>query len=492
VHSDWETLREGIHDSVEAGDRLLPWVHQDLGGHIGFPSPEQYIRWLQWGAFSPVMRIHCGPHDRCRYPWAFGPEALAIVKGYVELRYRLLPVFYAAAHRASLDGTPLLRKLAHEWPGHPEAATDDQFLLGDDLLVAPIGAAPNEPELSDTTLVLPGGFRMEVFDDWDMESKPLATRMMDAVRLNPQHNSARVMAWGRSHSIRWTGEFTPEADGDYKFFLTGNGRKALWIGENTAVIDTFDKGHNAATLRLKGGKAYPLKVHYHLDGHGLAECRLSMIRLKPTAELAPAARTIWLPPGEWENLWTGCIHEGPKKLEIVAALHQAPLFVRRGAILPLAPPMQYTGERPWDPLTLEVFPPSGNTTVQRELYEDDGESMGYARGEHATTPLTMTRQLDRLDLAIGPTEGRFPGCLDSRDWIVRIHLKTDEDVVDISENGNPVEMSTLEPDAQDQGETMPLLGPGSRPRAHAGKIVEIKLTKRDAARLTVELTRVSS
>jgi hypothetical protein len=502
IHSDWETLREGVCDTVAAGDRLLPWVHQDLGGHIGFPSPEQYTRWIQWGAFAPIMRLHCGPHDRCRYPWAYGPDVLPIVREYVALRYRLLPLFYAAAHRAAREGTPILRKLAHEWPAYAEAAAEDQFLLGDDLLVAPVVTSENEADWIAEPLVLRGGFKLEAFAERTMQGEPLATQTVDEVRLNPQYHSMRIMAWGPRHSLRWSGVFTPAVEGDYKFHLAGNGRKGLWIGESNVIIDGFDKGHNAATLHLNAGEAYPLRVHYHLDGLGIADCRLSVVRLLDCAELKPARRTVWVPPGDWEDLWSGAMHTGPATITMTAGLHQIPLFVRRGAVVPLAPPMLHTGERPWDPLTLEVFTPAADAVVKRELYEDDGASMGYLRGAQRVTPFVLQREGAWLSLLIGPGAGEYPGFLASRTWIARLHLLPGEMPEHISVNGQTVKWHAdageltegvgrlLAPKASEcESNRMPLCGAGSRPRQQAGNILELMAT---GDRVAIEIVLIAA
>ena len=67
-NSDWRALGESVEDTLEDGLQLRPYTAPDIGGHVGFPSPEQYVRWLQWGSVAPTMRLHCGPHNRYRYP----------------------------------------------------------------------------------------------------------------------------------------------------------------------------------------------------------------------------------------------------------------------------------------------------------------------------------------------------------------------------------------------------------------------------------------
>lgn len=127
------TLRGGLSYALCAPGF---WSH-DIGGFFG---PELtaglYVRWTQFGALSPLMRAH---GLRPREPWEFGDEALAISRDWIRLRYSLLPYLWQVGAEASSRGLPMLRPLALEFPTDPVAAgIDDQFLLGGDLLVAPV------------------------------------------------------------------------------------------------------------------------------------------------------------------------------------------------------------------------------------------------------------------------------------------------------------------------------------------------------------------
>lgn len=127
------TLRAGLSWSLSAPGL---WGH-DIGGFYGAgPSPELYVRWAQWGCLSPMTRFHgLGPRE----PWAFGDRALAIVRDFARLRYRLLPYLTSAAGEAARFGWPVLRPVCLEYPD--DAALwhlDTEYLLGSDLLVVPV------------------------------------------------------------------------------------------------------------------------------------------------------------------------------------------------------------------------------------------------------------------------------------------------------------------------------------------------------------------
>jgi alpha-D-xyloside xylohydrolase len=98
-------------------------------------EPELFARWAQWGALSPVMRFHgTGRREPWAYPAPWGDAAVEACR----LRARLRPVLERAAEQASTAGTPMMRPMALACPEFPEAGAELQYLLGDDVLVAPL------------------------------------------------------------------------------------------------------------------------------------------------------------------------------------------------------------------------------------------------------------------------------------------------------------------------------------------------------------------
>jgi alpha-D-xyloside xylohydrolase len=111
------------------------WSH-DIGGFYVKPTPELYVRWAQFGLLSPLSRAH---GVTTRLPWDYGEEALRIFRDYVRLRYRLLPYIYTYACIAAETSLPLMRPMVLEFPDDPNTyAMDLQYMLGSELLVAPI------------------------------------------------------------------------------------------------------------------------------------------------------------------------------------------------------------------------------------------------------------------------------------------------------------------------------------------------------------------
>lgn len=108
----------------------------DLGGFLGWPEPAVYMRWTQFGCFSPLMRCH---GRTPREPWNFGEAAVANYRRYAWVRENLLNYIYDSAKSSHETGLPMMRPLAVAFPNEPDLAdVADEYLFGADLLVAPV------------------------------------------------------------------------------------------------------------------------------------------------------------------------------------------------------------------------------------------------------------------------------------------------------------------------------------------------------------------
>ncbi len=139
-----EGMRATLRGGLNAALSIPGWWSHDIGGFsAGSESGPLYLRWLQFGTFSPMMRAH---GLRPREPWAFGPEILDVARRFIRLRYRLRPYLRRVGAEASERGLPVLRPLALAFPDDPDAArVDDAFLLGPDLYVVPVFSDSAQP-----------------------------------------------------------------------------------------------------------------------------------------------------------------------------------------------------------------------------------------------------------------------------------------------------------------------------------------------------------
>mgnify|MGYP000938535708 CR=1 FL=1 len=137
AHATWEGMAFSLRGGLGYCSSGIPLWTSDIGGFYGpKPDPELYIRWLEFGTFCPLMRLH---GTTPREPWEFGDAALAIYRRYAALRYELLPYLYAAAAKATRTGVPVMRPLALDYAADPIARRiEDEYFLGESLIVAPM------------------------------------------------------------------------------------------------------------------------------------------------------------------------------------------------------------------------------------------------------------------------------------------------------------------------------------------------------------------
>lgn len=185
-----ESLRGGLSLAMSG---FAFWSH-DIGGFEGTPDPAVFKRWVAFGLLSSHSRFHGS--DSYRVPWTFDVDqetgridesatsAVAVTRKFAKLKNSLMPYLFRAGNEAAEHGTPVMRPMALEFPGDPAAAyVDRQYMLGPDVLVAPVFDADGEvsfylPEGTWTNLLtgdrVPGsGWRTETHD---VDSLPIYVR----------------------------------------------------------------------------------------------------------------------------------------------------------------------------------------------------------------------------------------------------------------------------------------------------------------------------
>lgn len=152
---------------------------------------------------------------------------------------------------------------------------------------------------------------------------------------------------------------------------------------------------------------------------------------------------VWLPKGEWMEQTSGKRFTGPVAMERSYAIDQIPVFVKTGSIVPQQPPMLYTGEKPVDPLILEVYPLADGQSSNYSVYEDSGHAEDYQKNVGtAWTPVTAKQAGDVLTVTVAPVKGGYPGMMLRRGFEVRLPADFPPDAV--TANGLPLHFTTEE------------------------------------------------
>jgi alpha-D-xyloside xylohydrolase len=272
VLSDWVTFQRQIPAGLNYAISGMPYWTTDIGGFISggnLNDPkfrELFVRWFEFGAFSPIFRVHGTRNPDENELWSYGPDAQKILVDYDTLRYRLMPYIYSQAWQVTSNHGTLMRPLVMDWREDVEAQnTGDEYLFGPAILVSPV-----------------------------------------------------------------------------------------------------------------------------------------------TTEGA-TSRTVYLPQATWYAFWTGDKQEGGKRIQADAPLEKMPLFVRAGSIIPMGPAMEWSTEKPADPIEVRVYPGADGNFV---FYEDENDGYRYEKGAHAT--IAMHWDDAAKTLTLGAREGNFPGMLAER------------------------------------------------------------------------------
>lgn len=135
--STFESMAESLRGGLSLTMSGFGYWSHDIGGFEGTPSAELFKRWIPFGLLSSHSRLH--GNFSYRVPWRFDEEAVDVLRLFTKLKLSLMPYLYQAARVAHLDGIPLMRAMIVEFPDDPACTyLDRQYLLGDDLLVAPV------------------------------------------------------------------------------------------------------------------------------------------------------------------------------------------------------------------------------------------------------------------------------------------------------------------------------------------------------------------
>jgi alpha-D-xyloside xylohydrolase len=128
-----ESLRGGLSLTMSG---FGYWSH-DIGGFEGTPEAWLFKRWIAFGLLSSHSRLHA--NYSYRVPWAFDEEAVDVLRLFTKLKATLMPYLYQSARTAHLTGVPMMRAMVVEFPDDPACThLDRQYMLGPDLLVAPV------------------------------------------------------------------------------------------------------------------------------------------------------------------------------------------------------------------------------------------------------------------------------------------------------------------------------------------------------------------
>lgn len=187
----WEVLKFQPYFTANAANAAYCWWSHDIGGHhLGYRNDDLYIRWLQFGVFSPVLRLHSTANDLLgKEPWKYRNDVYKNAKEWLRFRHRLIPYIFSMDYRCHNDGIALCEPMYYAYP-HCENAykVKNQYSFGSELIVCPITSPQHkETGMGSVKAWIPDGEYTDIFTGQKYDGSQMLT-------LNRDLNSIPVLA----------------------------------------------------------------------------------------------------------------------------------------------------------------------------------------------------------------------------------------------------------------------------------------------------------
>lgn len=267
----WNTLAQEVALTPDEATIGEPYVSDDIGSFLGAPpgqaldDADLYDRWVQLGAFQPILRLHSNNADRL--PWQYPQPVRGITETFLRLRESLIPYSYTLAAQAHTDGLPMAQPLYLDYPEiaaayiHPE-----EYLYGEDMLVAPV-TSPGDGAA--TTVWIPPGRWTDYFTGATFTGPSTVTmsvplsRMPVFVRAGgviPEQSSTKSSA-SDTHMVL---DVFPGSDGAFSLYSDSGSGLGYTKGQYTRTAVTDDIGSRGSTGATTSGRVIigPARGHY--------------------------------------------------------------------------------------------------------------------------------------------------------------------------------------------------------------------------------------
>lgn len=279
----WESLAFQPYFTATAANVGYGWWSHDIGGHMmGIEDAELYARWVQFGVFSPILRLHSTNvrfHER--RPWGYDNHTFQVARQGMQLRHALIPYLYTLSWRNHTEPVAPVRPMYHDFPDEEAAYYCPQQYLFGDLVVAPYtSAADPDTRLSRQAVWLPPGDWYHLFsgeyyagDAWyavygRLDDIPVFARAGAVLPLGP------LVGWGGVESPQ-TLEVHCFAGEDGRFVLYEDDGETTAYLENDYCLTVFEQRWCGDAVELQispvGGEARhaPAERRYRLIIHGV-------------------------------------------------------------------------------------------------------------------------------------------------------------------------------------------------------------------------------
>lgn len=433
IGANWTIYKNQIAAGVNFCMSGVPYWSFDigaflLGGNGGvFPNggktpayQELYTRMFQFAAFTPIFRSH--GTETPREIWEMGDLAKVLIQ-YDNLRYRLLPYIYSLAGQVTQNDYTMMRGLPMDFPNDKATFNiNNEYMFGNAFLVSPVTDFMYNRPPEASVVIAPKYFKtldgkqgLTAKYYKDDKYKVLGKEQVDPNINFTWYGGRPAYVTDSMYSIRWEGKLIPPQDGKYQFHVKCfDANRILLDGKKLSLVYK-DIEQYTEVVELKSNKEYSFVVETE---NGRASAARIVVEWK-TPELfanenqkveSDKTQRVYLPSGtKWVDFWTGNSFEGGQTIMTNAPIEIMPLFVKAGSVVPMGPFMQYSTEKPADPIELRVYPGANGSFT---LYEDENDNYNYEKGMFATIRFEWNDVSKTL--TINKRQGEFPGMLKQR------------------------------------------------------------------------------
>lgn len=433
IGANWDVYRKQISAGTNHCMSGIPYWTFDIGAFVlgaydgvfntGGKQPayqELYTRMFQLGTFAPIFRSHGS--ETPREIWEMGDFTPALIK-FDNLRYRLLPYIYSLAWKVTSEDYTYMRGLPMDFPNDKKTYNiDDQFMFGPSIMVNPVtdfmyhrpptGSKVVPAEVFKTNEGKPG---LVARYYKDKNYKNLSREQIDPnININ-WYDGRPDYVTDSMYSIRWEGKLIPSESGKYQFhMLSFDAKRIILDGKVLPIVYTSTEQYTEL-VDLQAGKEYSFILENENNQTGAARMILkwktpSMWALDTEPVSVEKTKEVYLPSGTtWFDFWTGKTFQGGQQLRFDAPIDKIPLLIKAGSIIPMGPFVEYSTQKPADPLELRIYPGANGSFT---LYEDENDNYNYEKGIYTTIDFNWNDP--SKELTISDRKGQFPGMLKTR------------------------------------------------------------------------------
>ena len=251
----WESLQFQPYFTNTASNVGYGWWSHDIGGHMmGIRDDELMARWVEYGVFSPINRLHSTDNPfNGKEPWKFDKITQGVMEDYLRLRHGMVPYLYTMNHRANYDDLPLIQPMYYLEPDCDEAyQVPNEYYFGSELLVSPI-TEKQDPEVraAKVTTWLPEGMWVDFFTGMVYQGG----RMIDLWR--GVEDMPVLMKAGAIVPMKDMADYDSSTDNpkamEVRVFPAEDGTFTLWEDQGDTPVDK-EENWVATQLTFTGGE----------------------------------------------------------------------------------------------------------------------------------------------------------------------------------------------------------------------------------------------